>query len=138
MMADLCRSLVRLTVLGGVAAYATDRILAARRGDGPPTPIRRWSSSTHRSSESGRSSPTSKASPAGCGDEGRSRPTPGPIGVGTRGEADVRILGIGVTDPVEIVEFDPPRRFAIRHDGVFKGGGVIELTGRARTVGRRS
>jgi hypothetical protein len=53
--------------------------------------------------------------------------TPGPVGVGTRGEADVRILGIGVSDPVEIVAFEPPHRFAIRHEGVFTGGGVIEL-----------
>ncbi len=53
--------------------------------------------------------------------------TPGPVGVGTRGEARVRILGIGVTDPVEIVEWEPPTRFAIRHEGLFTGGGVITL-----------
>ena len=35
-------------------------------------------------------------------------PTPPPIGVGTRGEADVRIFGIAVTDPVTITEFEPP------------------------------
>ena len=33
---------------------------------------------------------------------------PGPIGVGRRGEADVRIFGIAVTDPVTITEFEPP------------------------------
>jgi uncharacterized membrane protein len=53
--------------------------------------------------------------------------TPGPVGVGTRGEATVRILGIGVTDPVEVTAFDPPTRFAIRHEGVFTGSGVITL-----------
>jgi uncharacterized membrane protein len=53
--------------------------------------------------------------------------TPGPVRVGTRGEATVRILGISVTDPVEVVELDPPTRFAIRHEGLFTGGGVIEL-----------
>jgi uncharacterized membrane protein len=53
--------------------------------------------------------------------------TPGPVGVGSRGEADVRILGITVSDPVEVVEFLPPHRFAIRHDGWFKGGGLITL-----------
>ena len=41
--------------------------------------------------------------------------TPGPIGVGTRAEGQIRILGIPVADPVEIVEFAPPHRFAIRH-----------------------
>ena len=53
--------------------------------------------------------------------------TPGPIGVGTRGEATVRIFGIGVTDPVEVVAFEPPARFEIRHEGLFTGGGVITL-----------
>ena len=53
--------------------------------------------------------------------------TPPPVGVGTRGEATVRILGIGVTDPVEITAFDPPRRFEIRHEGLFSGRGVITL-----------
>jgi uncharacterized membrane protein len=53
--------------------------------------------------------------------------TPGPVGVGTRAEADVRILGITVIDPIEVVEFSPPHRFAIRHDGRFQGSGLITL-----------
>ncbi|MEA2537728.1 MAG: hypothetical protein QOF11_1962 [Chloroflexota bacterium] len=53
--------------------------------------------------------------------------TPGPVGVGTRAEADVRILGITVRDPVEVVEFSPPHRFAIRHEGRFEGSGVFIL-----------
>jgi hypothetical protein len=53
--------------------------------------------------------------------------TPGLIGLGTRAEATVRILGIPVTDPVEIVEFDPPYRYAIRHLGVFEGDGLFTL-----------
>lgn len=53
--------------------------------------------------------------------------TAGPVGVGTRGEARVRILGIGVTDPVEISAWEPPTRFAIRHRGSFRGGGEIRL-----------
>lgn len=52
---------------------------------------------------------------------------PGPAHVGQRGEATVRIMGISVTDPVEITELDPPRRYAIRHLGLFSGGGVITL-----------
>jgi uncharacterized membrane protein len=50
-----------------------------------------------------------------------------PVGVGTRGIATVRILGVSVTDPVEVTGFEPPRRFAIRHEGTFTGGGVITL-----------
>ncbi len=53
--------------------------------------------------------------------------TPGPIGVGTRAEGTVRILGIPIDDPVEIVEFQPPHRYAIRHDGRFGGTGLITL-----------
>jgi hypothetical protein len=53
--------------------------------------------------------------------------TPGPVGVGTKGEATVRIAGIAVTDPVEVMAFEPPNRFAIRHEGLFTGGGVITL-----------
>jgi uncharacterized protein YndB with AHSA1/START domain len=53
--------------------------------------------------------------------------TPPPVGVGTRGEATVRIMGIGVADPVEVTAFAPPTTFAVRHDGRFTGGGVITL-----------
>ncbi len=52
---------------------------------------------------------------------------PGPVHVGTRGEATVRIFGIAVTDPVEVTAFEPPARFAVRHEGLFTGGGVITL-----------
>jgi hypothetical protein len=51
----------------------------------------------------------------------------GSVGVGTTGEAVVRILGVAVADPVTITEFEPPTRFALTHDGTFKGGGVFEL-----------
>jgi len=53
--------------------------------------------------------------------------TPGLTHVGTRGEATVRIAGISVTDPVEVTEFTPPHRYAIRHEGLFSGGGLITL-----------
>jgi uncharacterized protein YndB with AHSA1/START domain len=53
--------------------------------------------------------------------------TPGPVGPGTRGEATVRIAGIAVTDPVTVDVFEPPRRFGIRHDGLFGGDGLIAL-----------
>ena len=53
--------------------------------------------------------------------------SPGPIGVGTRGEADVRIFLVGVVDAVEVDVYDPPTRFGIRHVGTFAGGGLITL-----------
>ena len=53
--------------------------------------------------------------------------SPGPVGVGTRGEADVRIFLVGVVDPVEVDVYDPPTRFGIRHVGTFGGEGRITL-----------
>jgi uncharacterized membrane protein len=53
--------------------------------------------------------------------------TPGPVAVGTRAESIVRIFGIPAPDPVEVVEFEPPTRYGIRHVGWFKGTGLITL-----------
>jgi uncharacterized membrane protein len=53
--------------------------------------------------------------------------TPGPVRVGTQSVAFVRVLGIRVRDPIEVTEWDPPRRYAISHNGVVKGEGEIEL-----------
>lgn len=53
--------------------------------------------------------------------------TPPPVGVGSRGRATVRIFGIGTTDEVVITRFEPPRTFAIRHEGHFVGEGEITL-----------
>jgi Polyketide cyclase / dehydrase and lipid transport len=53
--------------------------------------------------------------------------TPGPVRVGTRARATVRILGIPVTDPVAITQLVPPTRYAIRHLGLFVGDGLITL-----------
>ena len=53
--------------------------------------------------------------------------TPGTVGVGTRGEADVRVFLAGVVDPVEVDQYDPPVAFGIRHVGAFAGSGRIAL-----------
>ncbi len=53
--------------------------------------------------------------------------TPGPVGVGTRAEADVRIFLVGVVDLMEIDAFEPPTRLGIRHIGPFTGEGRISL-----------
>ena len=53
--------------------------------------------------------------------------TPGPVGVGTRGEATVRVFGITTIDPVTVTQFDRPTRFAIAHEGSFTGSGLITL-----------
>ncbi len=53
--------------------------------------------------------------------------SPGPIGVGHRLEGRVRIFGVTAPDPVEITVWDPPRRYAIRHLGPFRGRGEFTL-----------
>lgn len=124
----MIRGLMRLAMVGGVAAFAIDRWLADRRGDAPPeslemlvvidAPIERtWAvvADIPRQPEWMHEMKSVRME------------TPEPTGVGSRGEATVRILGISVTDPVSVTEFDPPHRFAIRHEGLFTGGGVITL-----------
>ncbi len=53
--------------------------------------------------------------------------SPGPVGVGTRGDADVRIFLVGIVDAVEVDVYDPPFRFGIRHVGTYSGNGRITL-----------
>jgi uncharacterized protein YndB with AHSA1/START domain len=124
----LLPALLALAAIVAVKAFAWDRILAWRRGSNPPramdmlevvdAPIERtWAVVADIPLQ-----------PEWMHEMKRVEiTTPGPVGVGTRGEATVRIFGIGVTDPVEITEFEPPHRFAIRHEGLFTGGGVITL-----------
>ncbi len=121
-------NLARLTVLGGLAAVGVDRMLASQRGERQATPIRSFVVIDV---------PVDRVWAELADIEGQPRwmtemtavrvLTPGPIGVGTKAEADIRILGLEVSDPVEITEFEPPHRFAIRHLGAFSGSGVIEL-----------
>jgi hypothetical protein len=53
--------------------------------------------------------------------------TPGAVREGTEADATVRIFGIAVVDPVTVVEWSPPHAFAIRHEGLFRGGGRLTL-----------
>ena len=54
--------------------------------------------------------------------------TPGPIKVGSRGRATVRIFGISTTDDVVIARLEPPHAFGIRHEGKFTGEGLLEFS----------
>jgi uncharacterized membrane protein len=122
------RGAVRLALVGAGISYALDRILAEQSKGSPPEPIesmvvidapieRVWAmlADIDRQPEWMTEMKSVRVL------------TPGPIGVGTECEAQVRILGITVTDPVTITAFDPPMHYAIRHDGAFKGTGTIEL-----------
>ena len=124
----MIRALLRFALLGGFTAWALDRLLAGRRAGGPPpsmdmvvvidAPIEAvWAvvSDIPRQPEWMHEMKEVRIE------------TPGPTRAGTRGNATVRIFGISVSDPVEVTEFEPPHRFAIAHEGLFTGGGVITL-----------
>jgi hypothetical protein len=124
----MIRRLLALALLIAVKAVVWDRILAARRGASPPAPMRMLAVVDAPIDETWAVVADIPLQPEWMHEMKRvTITTPGPIGVGTRGEATVRIFGIGVTDPVEVVGFDPPTRFAIRHEGLFTGGGLITL-----------
>lgn len=124
----MIRGLIRLGLMGAGIGYAVDRLLGETAKGGAPEPIR---------SMVVIDAPIQRVWDVLADIKGQTRwmhdmkavriLTEGPVGVGTVGEADVRIFGIGVTDPVTITEFQPPTRFALTHDGMFKGGGVFEL-----------
>jgi uncharacterized membrane protein len=124
----MIRGALRLAIVGAGISYALDRILTEQAKGAPPEPIsslividapieRVWAmlADVRRQPEWMTEMKSVRVL------------TDGPIGVGTACEAEVRILGITVIDPVTITEFDPPLRYAIRHDGSFKGTGVISL-----------
>lgn len=124
----MIRRLLALAVVGAPIAFALDRWLAARRGSNPPAPLRMLVVVDAPIEETWAVVADIPLQPEWMHEMKRVvLTTTGPVGVGTRGEATVRIFGISVTDPVEVTAFDPPSRFAIRHEGLFTGGGLITL-----------
>lgn len=128
MIPGTIRGLLRFILLGLGLGWIIDRVLRRADGDAPPAPI---------PSLIVIDAPIDRVWAELADIEGQPRwmvemksvrlLTPPPVRVGTRGEATVRVFGISVTDPVEVTEFSPPHRFAIRHEGAFSGGGVITL-----------
>ncbi len=124
----MIRGMVRLALVGAGIGYAVDRVLADQAAGAAPDAI---------SSMIVIDAPIERVWAELADIEGQARwmqemkairvLTPGPVGVGMVCEADVRIFGITVTDPVTITEFEPPHRYAISHEGTFKGRGVITL-----------
>ena len=124
----MIRPVLRLGLIGLGAAWAIDRVLRRRAQGEPPPAI---------GSLVVIDAPIERVWTVVADIEGQPRwmldmksvrlTTPPPIGVGTQGEAIVRVLGVTVTDPVTITEFEPPTRFALRHEGVVKGSGVMTL-----------
>jgi uncharacterized membrane protein len=124
----MIRGAVRLALAGAGISYALDRVLAGQAKGEEPEPIR---------SLIVIDAPIERvwAVIAAVEDQPRWMTemkglrilSDGPVGVGMICEADVRMFGITVTDPVTITVFDPPHRYAINHDGTFRGHGLITL-----------
>ncbi|MBX3030889.1 MAG: SRPBCC family protein [Chloroflexi bacterium] len=53
--------------------------------------------------------------------------TPGPLRVGGRATAVVRVFGLSQPDPIEVVALDAGSRYAIRHLGPVAGTGEFRL-----------
>jgi uncharacterized protein YndB with AHSA1/START domain len=124
----MIRRLLQVTLVGLAIGWVLDRLLDDRAGGRAPDPIH---------SEIEIDAPIERVWQVLADVEGQPRwmhdmkavriLTPGPVGIGTRGEADVRIFGLGTVDPITITAFEAPRRFAIRHEGTFSGEGLIQL-----------
>ncbi len=122
------RRLLLLAAVIALKAWLWDRWLAGRRGSRPPEPLHMLTIVDASPEETWEVLADIPLQPEWMHEMKEVRlTTPGPTGVGTRGEATVRIFGIGVTDPVEVTAFEPPTRFAIRHEGMVSGGGLITL-----------
>jgi hypothetical protein len=127
-LAHLVGRLARPAAALAIVAVAIDRILAARRGLADRPPIRSFVVIEAPLARVWDELADVERQPRWMTDLTDVRVvTPGPLRVGSRIEARVRILGIPIPDPVEIVELDPPTRFALRHLGPFRGGSVIDL-----------
>jgi len=122
------RFLLRAAILGAVVGWILDRLLESRAAGARPEPVRSMVVIDAPIDRVWRELADVEGQPRWMRDMKAVRVlTHGPIGVGTRAEAEIRIFGMQVVDPIAITAFEPPERFAIRHDGQFSGEGEIDL-----------
>ncbi|MBA3877240.1 MAG: hypothetical protein C0498_09940 [Anaerolinea sp.] len=127
-MRRLFRTLLRLALFLVSGAWLADRWLRDRAGGGPPAPIRTSVIVDAPIERVWAVVADVERQPEWMHDLREIRlTTPPPVGLGTRGVGRVRVLGIALDDPVEVTAFEPPTRYAIRHEGLVKGGGEIRL-----------
>lgn len=50
-----------------------------------------------------------------------------PLGVGSRAVGDIQMFGFRQSDPIEVIAFEPPRHYAVKHLGAFRGTGGFRL-----------
>lgn len=124
----MIRFLIRAAIVGSAVGWLADRWLASRAAGAGPARIRSLVVIDAPIERVWQELVDVEGQPRWMRDMKAVRVlTKGPIGVGTRAEADVRIFGMQTVDPITITAFEPPRRFAIRHEGQFGGEGAIEL-----------
>ena len=124
----MIRGAVRLVIVGAGISYALDRILGDQAHGEEPEPISSMIVVDAGIEETWDVLSDIANQPRWMAEMKDIRiPADIPVGVGMTCEADVRIFGITVTDPVTITEFERPYRYAISHDGTFKGRGLITL-----------
>jgi uncharacterized membrane protein len=122
------RPLLALAAIGLPAALAADRVLAARRGARPLSPIRMLEVVDAPIERTWEVLSDIPLQPAWMSEmKSVQLLTPGPVTAGTRGVAMVRVLGITVPDEVTVTAVEPPVRFAVRHEGPFTGLGELSL-----------
>lgn len=124
----MIRGAVRLALVGAGIGYALDRVLAEQSKGEQPAPISSLVVIDAPIQQVWDVIADVQSQPRWMTEmRGLRILTDGPIGAGTVCEADVRMFGITVTDPVTITVFEPPTRYAISHDGTFRGHGLITL-----------
>jgi uncharacterized membrane protein len=122
------RALLRLGLAGFGAGWLADRVLRARANGATPRPIHSLVVIDSPIERVWAELADIERQPQWMHDMKSVRlTTPPPVGVGTAGVSTVRVFGIAVTDPVTITEFQPPTRFALRHEGAVSGSGLITL-----------
>lgn len=124
----MIRFVLRLAILGAAVSWVIETVLRRRAAGAPPEPV---------ATRIVVDAPIERVWAVLADIEGQPRwmhdmkavrmTTPGPVAVGSRGEATVRMFGLAVTDPVTVTEIDPPTRFAVRHEGTFTGTGTFTL-----------
>ena len=125
----MIRAILRLGMIGAIAAFALDRWLSGRSDASGSNEIVSTVHIAATPDDVWAIVADIEAQPDWMHDLTSVRIlTRSPVGVGTRALGTVRILGITVEDPVEITAFEPPSRYAIDHQGLFRGTGVIELS----------
>jgi hypothetical protein len=121
------RALIRLALNVAVIGVVAEVLLARRRGGGRPTPVRMHAVIDAPIERVWTELVDIQGQPRWMHDMKSVTLEDGPLVVGRRGHATVRMYGVALTDPVHVLHLDAPTRFGVSHDGVFAGHGIFHL-----------